>query len=67
MPTQTSLNCPNCGAPRRGTRCEYCGTAFLFCAWDRIQDVTLTIDSTDLEETMLDVSNEAVTRFLWEV
>lgn len=22
------LNCPNCGAPINGTRCEYCGTQF---------------------------------------
>lgn len=21
-------NCPNCGAPARGARCEYCGTVF---------------------------------------
>lgn len=21
-------NCPNCGAPVRGARCEYCGTVF---------------------------------------
>lgn len=23
------LNCPNCGAPVMGPRCEYCGTLFL--------------------------------------
>lgn len=22
------INCPNCGAPRRGAVCEYCGTHF---------------------------------------
>lgn len=22
------LNCPNCGAPKRGSVCEYCGTHF---------------------------------------
>lgn len=22
-------NCPNCGSPISGTKCEYCGTAFL--------------------------------------
>lgn len=21
-------NCPNCGAPKNGTKCEYCGTPF---------------------------------------
>lgn len=63
MPTQTRLNCPNCGAPRRGTRCEYCGTAFLFCAWDGIQDVTLTIDGTHLEETILYADDKAFAIF----
>lgn len=24
-----SLNCPNCGAPIVGDKCEYCGTVFL--------------------------------------
>lgn len=22
------MNCPNCGAPKRGAVCEYCGTHF---------------------------------------
>jgi hypothetical protein len=25
---ENELNCPNCGAPRTGTICEYCGTVF---------------------------------------
>ena len=25
------LNCPNCGAPISGDRCEYCGTQFIDC------------------------------------
>jgi len=25
-----SLNCPNCGAVRTGSKCEYCGTVFEF-------------------------------------
>lgn len=25
-----SLNCPNCGAPIVGDKCEYCGTVFKF-------------------------------------
>ena len=25
---QNIRNCPNCGAPRTGTICEYCGTIF---------------------------------------
>ena len=25
---QKLLNCPNCGAPINGPRCEYCGTTF---------------------------------------
>ena len=24
----TKHNCPNCGAPRTGSKCEYCGTVF---------------------------------------
>lgn len=24
------LNCPNCGAPITGDKCEYCGTVFRF-------------------------------------
>ena len=24
-------NCPNCGAPKRGTVCAYCGTHFACC------------------------------------
>lgn len=26
--TQVMTNCPNCGAPITGLRCEYCGTQF---------------------------------------
>ena len=25
---ENKLNCPNCGAPRTDTICEYCGTVF---------------------------------------
>lgn len=25
------FNCPNCGAPISGDRCEYCGTQFIDC------------------------------------
>ena len=28
MQMENELNCPNCGAPRTGTICEYCGTVF---------------------------------------
>lgn len=27
-PRKKSYNCPNCGAPVTGPRCEYCGTQF---------------------------------------
>ena len=33
--TEERLNCPNCGAPITGDRCEYCGTQFI--------DTTVTI------------------------
>ena len=26
--TNKTTNCPNCGAPITGSRCEYCGTDF---------------------------------------
>ena len=48
-------NCPNCGAPRHGAQCEYCGTPFLYYAYaGEIPVVTL-----DLEISRLDL--EAVT------
>lgn len=28
MRDKTELNCPNCGAPITGERCEYCGSVF---------------------------------------
>lgn len=28
MRDRTELNCPNCGAPITGERCEYCGSVF---------------------------------------
>ena len=28
MRTKDQLNCPNCGAPIVGEKCEYCGTVF---------------------------------------
>ena len=43
-------NCPNCGAPRTGTRCEYCGTPFLYYAYaGEIPDVTVDIELTSLD------------------
>mgnify|MGYP004657774481 CR=1 FL=1 len=31
-------NCPNCGAPITGTKCEYCGTVFNAEAANRAAD-----------------------------
>ena len=45
-------NCPNCGAPRHGAKCEYCGTPFLFYAYaGEIPAVTIDLELTppDLE------------------
>ena len=54
MPVQNN-NCPNCGAPRHGAQCEYCGTPFLYYAYaGDIPDVTV-----ELEISRLDV--EAIT------
>lgn len=30
----SQLNCPNCGAPITGDKCEYCGTHFMDCTMD---------------------------------
>ena len=30
----SSFNCPNCGAPITGDKCEYCGTHFIDCTMD---------------------------------
>ena len=27
----SNFNCPNCGAPISGDRCDYCGTQFIDC------------------------------------
>ena len=42
---ENELNCPNCGAPRTGTICEYCGTVFYN------QDY---IDYTDIRKAQID-------------
>ena len=36
------VNCPNCGAPRSGKRCEYCGTELGDddCEYEEIRDWT---------------------------
>ena len=53
---ESKHNCPNCGAPRTGMRCEYCGTPFLYYAYaGEIPDVTVDIDATAMELTPLDV------------
>lgn len=40
-----NVNCPNCGAPLVGGRCEYCGTVSPE-AEERIQDIRRQIDET---------------------
>lgn len=34
------MNCPNCGAPKRGPVCEYCGTCFA----RRQREVTVEVE-----------------------
>ena len=50
MPVKS--NCPNCGAPRHGARCEYCGTPFVFYAYEGEIPNEVKID---IEVTPLDV------------
>ena len=33
------LNCPNCGAPINGSKCEYCGTTFSENRDDDLKDL----------------------------
>ena len=33
------INCPNCGAPINGPRCEYCGT--IFSSQEKLKQMTL--------------------------
>ena len=48
-----TLNCPNCGAPITGERCEYCGAVFY--DWATISDEApqyikkLTLDNQELK------------------
>lgn len=39
------MNCPNCGAPITGDKCEYCGTEF---SQSRINDLTLKVDYSSI-------------------
>ena len=54
------LNCPNCGAPRHGRVCEYCGTEFY-----EKDEWTLHIDlpsimSLDTASVMLSTSSAII-------
>lgn len=44
-------NCPNCGAPLVGGRCEYCGT-LSNDAEEKIQEIRRQIDKMLLRETI---------------
>ena len=41
--SQIAQNCPNCGAPRSGYRCEYCGTPFEASDGDSAKKVASSI------------------------
>lgn len=41
-------NCPNCGAPKHGSVCEYCGTSFARFAGEAVVEVNYdTVDIYD--------------------
>ena len=47
------LNCPNCGAPISGDRCEYCGTQFIDCTTIRRDKPFYLKFSPDDEHTVI--------------
>ena len=66
MPENKS-NCPNCGAPRHGAQCEYCGTPFLYYAYaGEIPDVSIDLDLTPLDLKTISVYASRPTRFRGE-
>ena len=58
-------NCPNCGAPVTGRRCEYCGTAFAppgVPDIDAARIITLRtqLEGARLERAQMDATREAI-------
>ncbi len=39
-----SENCPNCGAPKSGYKCAYCGTVFEERKWGENEEVLYAFD-----------------------
>ena len=55
------LNCPNCGAPITGSKCEYCGTIF-----EKSVNLDLELDrlTREIKEAQFYVSQSAQTSYL---
>lgn len=55
-------NCPNCGAPRTGTICEYCGTVFydinyIEAKQSEINKIKAEINKLQFENSLFAVSS----------
>lgn len=53
VPPSAPTNCPNCGAPLHGGKCEYCGTEF--SGKGPRMDMKLDISSLPYEEVVTDI------------
>ena len=59
---QSIKNCPNCGAPRTGTICEYCGTVFydlnyIQAKQSEIEKIKAEINKVTFENSLFAISS----------
>ena len=47
-------NCPNCGAPITGDKCEYCGTVFRMPDFQEIREKRFQIEMLEAQMRMND-------------
>ena len=56
------FTCPNCGAPLKGLRCEYCGTEF-FYQKDQSDLIQVKLHLFDEQRRMNDLYESAIKAF----